>query len=191
MSAAPQPRMARGTALAALFVVLAVLATAAILPHVWSLSLAEEIEQQTNAAVGHEAEARRLGVARQRLAALSNPAIARSMLLQGETSGLNGAQLQRRISDIALSTGINLQSLRISDPEDWKAGLRQISIEISLQAPLQQIQSFLYDIETDLPLLFIDQLTVQAPDSNGSTSALTPLDVSLSVRGLAQTEAAQ
>ena len=184
LSASP-PRLGRAKALAALGVVLLMLAAGAIGPHLWNHQLSIEIEQQTETAKRQEAIARRLATARKRLAALSDPKIAETMLLQGGTIGLYGASLQKQIAEIALNAGISPQSLRISDPEKWKEGLVKLSIEIGAQAPLQSIQAFLFDIETALPLFFVEQLRLSKPESKLQGNASAPLDMTLVVHGLA------
>jgi len=181
-------RIGKPKAIAALGVVIALLVACAVLPHAWSYQLTGEIDQQTEIAEGHEMVARRVATAKKRLAALSDPKIAESMLLQGGTIGLYGASLQKQIAEIALKAGISPQSLRVSDPEKWKEGLVRISIEIGARAPLQSIQAFLFDIETALPFFFVEQLAVTKPDTNQQGSASTPLDMTLVVRGLALQE---
>lgn len=188
MATSSPPRIGRGKALLALALFTVALAAIAVGPHLWSDQLSNEIAAQSDVAAQQKRVARKLAVSNQRLAALNDPKIAESMLLQGGTIGLYGAALQRQVSDIALKAGVAPQSLRVADPEEWKEGLVKISIEIGAQAPLQSIQALLYDIETALPLLFVEQLTLIKPDSNLRGNATAPLDVTLVIRGLALKE---
>lgn len=176
---------ARTPALALLAVFFVALVAVAVLPHLWSLDLAHRITSQTITAERYEADARNLKASQQRLAALSDPKIANSMLLGGNSAGLNGADLQKQVSELAATTGIALQSLRIADPEKWEHGLRNIRLDIGMRASLAQLQGFLFEIETRRPVLFVEALTVATATGMDSAPDDAPLDVSLIIRGLA------
>lgn len=178
----------RGVALALLGGVLLSFAALAVLPHLWSLELGRSMQVQTTRAKQLENQALRLGVSQARLAALSDPNIARSMLLGGQTAGLNGARLQRQVTEIAEAAGLNPQSLRIAEPEAWEHGLRNIRIEIGMRASLGQIHSFLYNIETRRPLMFVEALTLARPQGDEDGLVDSMLDVTMIVRGIALAE---
>ena len=178
-------RFGRGKALALLGGVLLTCAAVAIVPQIWSYQLTRQIDEQTATASRLEAQALKLSTSKQRLAALSDPTIARSMLLAGSTAGLNGADLQKRITGIAKRAGIRPQSLRVADPQPWQEGLRNISLEIGMRATLDQVQAFLYDVETERPLMFVDAMTIARPEAVAAGDGAGPLDVTLTVRGVA------
>lgn len=185
LSAVPR-RFGRNSALLVLGTGLLMLAAIAIGPHIWNYDLTRRAVVQQNAATALELEAKRLSSGKQRLVALSDPKIAKSMLLPGATAGLNGAQLQKQVAEIARGIGIAPHSLRVSDAEKWKEGLRNLSLEIGMRGSLEKLQRFLFAVETRLPLMFVESMTAARPDaSRGGGSDHGPLEISIVVRGVA------
>lgn len=182
-------RMGRNSAIAILGGVLVILALIAVAPHFWGLNISHQIADKTASAQQLEREAKQLGRAKQRLQLLSDPKIADLMLLKGSTAGLNGAQLQKQVAGIAARAGINPHSLRVSDPQNWKAGLRNITLEIGMLASVKQLQTFLFDVETSLPLLFIENLSATLPEAERSSGpGDATLDITIIVRGVAMAD---
>jgi general secretion pathway protein M len=138
------------------------------------------------AALGGEIEAASEEIAlRERLlrAAASRPAHAqRDVLLAGETSGMAGAELQRLLSELARRSGMSLRSTNVAAPRR-EADLTVIGVDVSLQGGTDGLRAFLHAIETGLPVLFVETLSVKSIPSYQPTPQPVALDVTLRVRG--------
>jgi general secretion pathway protein M len=106
-----------------------------------------------------------------------------NLLLDGETTGIAGASLQRLINTIVLQHEGTATSLQVLPPKD-EDNLVRISVSLSMSVDIDALRSIIYDLETSLPLIFVDNIvienaidTFQAPDPH----YLGPLDVTLQV----------
>lgn len=108
-----------------------------------------------------------------------------TLLLDGDTAGIAGANLQKLISDIVLEHGGAASSLQLlATSED--GSLVRIGLRLSISVGIDGLRDIVHGIETGKPLLFIDDLSVRAvEDSAGGTDPhyLGPLDVTLQVSG--------
>jgi len=87
-----------------------------------------------------------------------------SPFLEGQTVTLAGASLLQRVAAAVTRVGGNVLSSQVDVKEaQQKAG--QISMVASLEIAQPELQKLLYDIEAGMPYLFVDQLTVSAPDT--------------------------
>jgi general secretion pathway protein M len=87
-----------------------------------------------------------------------------SPFLEGETVTLAGAALLQRVAGAATRANGNILSSQVDVNEaQQKAGL--ISMVASLELAQPDLQKLLYDLEAGMPYLFVDQLSVQAPDT--------------------------
>jgi hypothetical protein len=131
------------------------------------------------AALGEETAAVSTLVAQQeRLleAAARRPAhAARNVLLAGETSGMAGAELQRVISDLARQNGMSLRSTLVTAPKR--------EVDVSLQGHMAGLRGFLHAIETGVPILFIETLSIKSVAVYQPVKQPAMLDVTLRVRG--------
>jgi general secretion pathway protein M len=138
------------------------------------------------AAVGEEIAAASEEIALQErllAAAASRPAHAeRDVLLAGDTSGMAGAELQRLISDLARRSGLSLRSTNVAAPKR-EADLTVIGVDVSLQGQIDGLRAFLHGIETGVPVLFIETLSIKSIPSYQPTPQPVALDVTLRVRG--------
>ena len=90
-----------------------------------------------------------------------------SPFLEGQTVTVAGAALQQRIGSAVKAVGGNVLSSQIDlQGTDSKKGFVSLTASCELEQPA--LQQLLYDIEAGMPFLFIDQLTVQAPQAIGS-----------------------
>jgi general secretion pathway protein M len=108
-----------------------------------------------------------------------------SLLLDGETAGIAGANLQKLISDIVLEHGGASSSLQLL-PTSEDGSLVRIALRLSISVGIDGLRDIVHGIETGKPLLFIDDLSVRAvEDREGSRDQhyLGPLDVTLQVSG--------
>ncbi len=93
---------------------------------------------------------------------------AASWHLDGTTPELISAQVQRAVEQSAAQEGASVSSVR-AVPAAADHGFTRVSLEFEMAATLPQLQALLHDIAAARPRLFIDRLTVQAPEG-GSTA---------------------
>jgi general secretion pathway protein M len=108
-----------------------------------------------------------------------------NLLLDGDTAGIAGANLQKLISDIVLEHGGASSSLQLL-PTSEDGSLVRIALRLSISVGIDGLRDIVHGIETGKPLLFIDDLSVRAvEDREGSRDQhyLGPLDVTLQVSG--------
>jgi general secretion pathway protein M len=87
-----------------------------------------------------------------------------SPFLEGPTVTVAGAGLLQRVAGAVTKVGGNIMSSQVDVKEaQQKAGL--VSMVASLELGQPDLQKLLYDLESGMPYLFVDQLTVQAPDT--------------------------
>jgi general secretion pathway protein M len=93
-----------------------------------------------------------------------------SPFLEGQTVTVAGAALQQRIGVAVKSAGGNVLSSQIDlQGTDSKKGF--VSLTASCEVDQPALQQLLYDVEAGMPFLFVDQLTVQAPQQSGADAA--------------------
>jgi general secretion pathway protein M len=93
-----------------------------------------------------------------------------SPFLEGQTVTVAGAALQQRIGGAVKAVGGNVLSSQVDlQGVDAKKGF--VSLTASCEVEQPALQQLLYDIEAGMPFLFVDQLTVQAPQATGTDAA--------------------
>lgn len=95
------------------------------------------------------------------LAQLRRDPRARSRLLSGTNDSLAGADLQRRVNQIALQNGAVIRSTQPLPAQDEK-GFRRIAIRIAMEGDTAALQKIFYTLETAPALLFIDNVQVRS-----------------------------
>ena len=118
------------------------------------------------------------------------------LLIAGETSGLVSAELQRIVSDIAQRSGAAVRSLDV--PENEPVGnvvdasgkkLVRVRLNASIEVMEPALPDLLYAIETNLPMIVIDAVTLRpnrrieanAGDDPITMSVDRPLSISLTM----------
>lgn len=104
-----------------------------------------------------------------------------SPVLEGPTVTVAGATLLRRVGGVVTRFGGNVLSSQVDlQGAQSKDGFVKVSLECEIdQSSLQQL---LFDLETGMPFLFVDQLVAQAPEA--ATGALKgKMRVSILVSG--------
>ena len=87
-----------------------------------------------------------------------------SPFLEGQTVTVAGAALLQRVAAAVTKVGGNILSSQVDVKEaQQKAGL--LSMVASLELAQPDLQKLLYDVESGMPYLFVDQLTVSVPDT--------------------------
>jgi general secretion pathway protein M len=161
-------------ALGLLVVALGSAAVLAVVPFARLAAVTEEIDAATELIAQRE----RL------LAAVSaRPrAAARESLIAGDTGGLAGAELQRIVSELARRSRLSLLSAAVAAPKR-EADLTVIGADIALQGQLEGLRAFLHAIETGMPVLFVETLSIKASPDYRATPQPVALEVTLKVKG--------
>ncbi|MEQ1577634.1 MAG: type II secretion system protein GspM [Hyphomicrobium sp.] len=113
----------------------------------------------------------------------SKLALARSgpVFLAGESDAIRISGLQSKLSESAQSVGARLASTQAVAPRE-DGGVRLVGVQTQFAATLEQLQRFIYDLETSRPPLFVDTLNVsRGPSREGEE--LSDLDIRLIVLG--------
>lgn len=105
-----------------------------------------------------------------------------SLLLEGDTTGIAGANLQQLMSTLVVENKGTATTSQILAPK-IEDDLVRIGMSLSLTIGTDGLRDLLHSIETRSPLIFIDQLTVSASDtwSAPDPNYLGPLEVTLAV----------
>ena len=107
------------------------------------------------------------------------------LLLNGGTTGIASANLQKRLNDLVIEKSGTPSRFQVWPPKEAGHFVR-LDVSVNLQVDIDGLHKILYAIETGLPLLFIEDLVVRAPQSDGQTDNpyfLGPLEVTLRVSG--------
>jgi general secretion pathway protein M len=95
-----------------------------------------------------------------------------SPFLEGPTVTIAGAALQQRVVAAVRDAGGNVQSSQV-DLQGSQAKQGYVSLSANCEAGQGALQQLLYDLESGMPFLFIDQLVVQMPQSGGGAGVET------------------
>ena len=91
-----------------------------------------------------------------------------SPFLEGATVTVAGAGLVQRVAGAVTKVGGSVLSTQVDlQGSESKAGF--VSVAASCEVDQPGLQQLIYDLEAGLPLLFVDQLVVQAPPTVVST----------------------
>ncbi len=92
-----------------------------------------------------------------------------SPVLEGPTVTVAGAGLLQRVAEAVTRVGGNILSSQVDLlGAQSKNGFVKVSVDCEVDQP--SLQKLLYDLEAGMPLLFVDQLVAQAPET--ATGAL-------------------
>lgn len=137
-------------------------------------------------AVGEEIAAAAELIAQQerllRVAAGRPTQITKEVFLAGETSGIAGAELQRVISQLASDKGLSLRSAHVTPPKR-EADLTVVAVDAVLNGRMEALRSLFHAIETGIPILFIETLSIRAMATSQPGPQPASLDITLRVRG--------
>ncbi|WP_125461646.1 MULTISPECIES: type II secretion system protein GspM [Rhodomicrobium] len=117
-------------------------------------------------------------------ASLADPA---RLLLSGETTGIAGAGLQKMLNDVVADANGTASSYQLLPPEE-AGGLERRSLSLLVSIDIAGLRTLLHRIETGLPLLFVDDVTMRVPHAasgEARTDAGGPIEVTLQVSGFA------
>jgi general secretion pathway protein M len=170
-------------AVALLLASVAAMAAIAVAPYVQLGRVESQIAEQTSELARlrqRTAEEARL---RQENESLMAPGQSANLLLEGETTGIAGATLQRLIADLVIAHDGTASSLQVLPPTT-ENDLVRISLSLSISVGIDGLQGFLYAVEAGQPLMFIDDIMIRSGQSEFAAPdphLLGPLDVTLQV----------
>jgi general secretion pathway protein M len=105
-----------------------------------------------------------------------------SPFLEGSTVTVAGAALQQRVAAAIGRVAGNIVSSQVElDRPESKAGFVSLTTSCELDQPA--LQQLLYDLEVGMPVLFVDQLDIQAPESAAAPGGGGRLRVLVRVSG--------
>ncbi len=174
-------------AVATLLIILAALTTIALAPFVRMQTLESAIAEKQSmlpelrAKISHENELKKEHAD---LAALGQD---KSLLLEGDKTGVAGANLQSLVNALVTGNGGTSSSIQILPPKE-DGNLTQISVSVSINVGIDGLRDIVHSLETGTPLIFIDDIivkTIHADFSPLDPHYIGPLDVTLQVSGFA------
>jgi general secretion pathway protein M len=112
--------------------------------------------------------------ARRDARARSGAAAPETAFLDAPTQGLAVARLQAHIQQLAGLHRCVLVSSGL-EPTKREDGADQIRLQATVEASLQSLQAFLYQLESGTPYVFVDALTVQLTGAASQRTAEDPL----------------
>jgi general secretion pathway protein M len=104
-----------------------------------------------------------------------------SPFLEGQTVTVAGAALLQRVAEAVTRVGGNVLSSQV-ELQGTRSKDGFVSLIASCEVEQAALQRLLYDLESGMPFLFIEQLVAQAPQA-AAASNVTRMRVVLSVAG--------
>ncbi|MGH6932031.1 MAG: type II secretion system protein GspM [Dongiaceae bacterium] len=89
--------------------------------------------------------------------------------LIGNTDALAAADLQERVNAIITGNGGTLRSIQVLPAED-ESGFRRVAMRMQVTATTAALFNIVYALESETPLLFIDNFDVQARRKRRTTT---------------------
>lgn len=100
----------------------------------------------------------------------AGPVPAGSPFLEGQTVTVAGAALLQRVAEAVTRVGGNVLSSQVElEGTQSKSGF--ISLIASCEVEQPALQRLLYDLESGMPFLFVEQLVVQAPQAAAKSNS--------------------
>lgn len=95
------------------------------------------------------------------LAQLRRDPRTRTRLLSGASESLAGADLQRRVNQIAQQNGAVIRSTQPLPGQD-EQGFRRVAIRIAMEGDTSALQKIFYGLESSATLLFIENVQIRS-----------------------------
>lgn len=111
----------------------------------------------------------------------------KSLLLEGDKTGVAGANLQSLVNRLVTANGGTASSIQIMPPKE-DGNLMRISVSMSISVGTDGLRDIVHSLETGMPLIFIDDIIVRAVHDDfrpPEPHYIGPLDVTLQVSGFA------
>jgi general secretion pathway protein M len=153
------------------------------------------IEQAKDLLQRYEALAEQRSLLADRLAEQQERAESAAGYLQGPSDALAAAQLQDRVKSVVEAAGGELRSTQIlpAEPLEEDLGFRRATLRIHFVGTIEGLEETLFELETGLPYLLIDDLTVRQERvrrRRDEPQGQPMLDVSLELFGYVREEPA-
>ena len=106
-------------------------------------------------------------------------------LLSTETASMASADLQSKIKQILTDSGAELASLQVL-PERTEDPFVRIGVKVRMNSSTSALRSVLYNLETAVPYLFVDYLSVRAVrgvNATGNQDEVDQLNIEFDVVG--------
>lgn len=166
---------------------LALMVTLAVAPFVRLSVIEQTIEQNRSALADLRRHISHDGAARTESGELTALGEDARLMLEGETLGIAGANLQKLMSGLVAEHGGTASSFQLLAPTE-DGNLMRIPMSLSISIGIDGLRDILHRIETGYPLIFIDDIAIRStqdgfrvPDPN----YIGPFDVTLQVSGYA------
>ena len=98
---------------------------------------------------------------RARYAKLRQNQATRGYFLQGDSEAVASADLQRILKNITTAHGTQLMSTQIL-PAIKEDSLTRVSLRVRIRGPMEGLVESLYELESNLALLFLDNISVRS-----------------------------
>ncbi len=98
---------------------------------------------------------------RARYAKLRQNQATRGYFLQGDSEAVASADLQRILKNITTAHGTQLMSTQIL-PAIKEDSLTRVSLRVRIRGPVEGLVESLYELESNLALLFLDNISVRS-----------------------------
>ena len=171
----------RTLALALLAAVVGAVMFYGILPTIRSYaSLDAAIEQDKSVLARLQVDPQTERTLQSRLESLSSKQANRGLYLSGESHALAAADLQDRLRRIVQELGAELTTVQILPPEE-EEGLTRVAIRAVLTTHLSALYGVLYQLESDKPYKFIENVEAQVRRKRRSKDQ-EPAEETLTVR---------
>jgi len=121
----------------------------------------------------------------QQLAALSRRSAASKYYVQGATPALASANIQKYLNNIVTRNGAEVISTQIIAAQSDADG-NQVSLRVHMRADMDAAMAILHSVESGRPMLFVDDLAINARPVRGRTPEDPPsvqLDMQLELKG--------
>jgi general secretion pathway protein M len=174
--------------LAVALLLLAVLAAASVIfgpPLALYYAQASNIEDGKQELATYRRLVSRKAELEQQLAGLSRRSAASKYYVQGATPALASANIQKYLNTIATRNGAEVISTQIvtaqSDAVD-----SEVSLRVHMRADIEAAMAILHSVESGRPMLFVDDLAINARPVRGRTPEDPPtvqLDMQFELKG--------
>ncbi len=84
----------------------------------------------------------------------------KSLLLEGDKTGVAGANLQSLVNGLVTANGGTASSIQILPPKE-DGNLMRISVSLSINVGTDGLRDIVHSLETGTPLIFIDDIVVR------------------------------
>lgn len=153
----------------------------AILSLIAAGALAENVASQRMLLAGLD---RRLVALDERRTAAGGEAAGARLSFAGATAAIAGAEFQRRIAAAVEAAGGEIREIQILPADEATAMQEEIGLRVLFVADTAAMQRILFEVETGLPLMLVQNLSIQSEGDAADAAARPMLNVALVVRAV-------